>query len=391
MALPARMRFGIFMAPFHRLGENPTLALERDLELLQWLDTLGYDEAWIGEHHSAGWETIASPEIFIATAAERTRHIKLGTGVISLPYHHPLMVANRMVLLDHLTRGRVMLGVGPGALVSDAYTLGIEPTRQREMMDEALDIIVRLFTETEPLTYVSDWFELHDAVLHLRPYQRPYMPLAVAATQSPAGMISAGKQGAAILSISVYTGVSGPVDLKKQWQIAAETAAQHGKTVSRDEWRLVVPMYLAESREEAFREARLGAGRFQREYFGDTLGNDVPRDIPMETTIERMADTGAWIVGTPEDAIAAIERLDEVSGGYGGLLLLAHEWAARERTLKSYELLARYVMPRFQDSLTGLTVSQKWSSAKKEELQDLRNRSIERAMHQYEAGRKVPR
>jgi limonene 1,2-monooxygenase len=179
--------------------------------------------------------------------------------------------------------------------------------------------------------------------------------------------------------------------LKKQWQIAAETAAQHGKTVSRDEWRLVVPMYLAESREEALREARLGAGRFQREYFGDTLGNDVPRDIPVEKAIERMADTGAWIVGTPEDAIAAIERLDEVSGGYGGLLLLAHEWAARERTLKSYELLARYVMPRFQDSLTGLTVSQKWSSAKKEELQELRNRSIERAMHQYEAGRKVPR
>ena len=114
MALPARMKFGVFLAPFHELGEDPTLCLERDLELLQWLDYLDYDEAWIGEHHSAGWETIASPEIFIAVAAERTKHIKLGTGVLSLPYHHPLMVANRMVLLDHLTRGRVMFGVGPG-------------------------------------------------------------------------------------------------------------------------------------------------------------------------------------------------------------------------------------------------------------------------------------
>jgi limonene 1,2-monooxygenase len=385
------MRFGIFMAPFHRLGENPTLALERDLELLQWLDKLGYDEAWIGEHHSAGWETIASPEIFIATAAERTRHIMLGTGVISVPYHHPLMVANRMVLLDHLTRGRVMLGVGPGALVSDAYMLGIEPTRQREMMDESLGTIMRLFTETEPLTYISDWFELHDAVLQLRPYQRPHMPIAVAATQSPAGMISAGKQGASVLSISVYTGVAGPVNLKKQWEIAEETAAKHGKTVRRDEWRLVVPVYLAESREEALLEARLGAGRFQREYFGDTLGQQVPRDIPPEKLIDRMVDSGAWIVGTPEDAVAGIERLDGLSGGYGGLLILAHEWASRERTLKSYELLARYVMPRFQDTLTGLTISQKWSSEKKEELQELRTKSIEKAIQSYETSQSMAR
>ncbi|MGE3909237.1 MAG: LLM class flavin-dependent oxidoreductase, partial [Chloroflexota bacterium] len=143
--MPARMRFGIFMAPFHRVGENPTLGFERNLDLIQWLDKLGYDEAWIGEHHSAGWETIASPELFIATAAERTRNIKLGTGVVSLPYHHPLMVANRIVQLDHLTRGRVLFGVGPGALVSDALMLGIDPPRQRPMMDEALDVIMRLF------------------------------------------------------------------------------------------------------------------------------------------------------------------------------------------------------------------------------------------------------
>ena len=193
MSLPERMKFGIFLAPFHRLGDNPTLAIERDLELVQWLDTLGFDEAWIGEHHSAGWETIASPEIFIGVVAERTRYIKLGTGVISLPYHHPLMVANRMVLLDHLTRGRVMMGVGPGALVSDAYMLGIDPTVQRERMDESLGIILRLFTETEPITYKSDWFEMNEAVLQLRPYQRPHMPIAVAASPVAVGRSPGGQ------------------------------------------------------------------------------------------------------------------------------------------------------------------------------------------------------
>jgi limonene 1,2-monooxygenase len=152
MTESTRMKFGVFMAPFHRPGENPTLALKRDLELLEWLDVLGFDEAYIGEHHSAGWETLCAPEVFIAAAAGRTRHLKLGTGVVSLPYHHPYMIANRMVLLDHLTRGRVILGVGPGALASDALMFGIDPERQRDMMDEALGVIVRLLESTTPLT-----------------------------------------------------------------------------------------------------------------------------------------------------------------------------------------------------------------------------------------------
>ena len=142
----SRLRFGIFMAPFHPAGENPTLALQRDLALVEHLDRLGYDEAWIGEHHSAGSEIIASPEIFIAAAAERTRHIKLGTGVTSLAYHNPLWVAERMVLLDHLTRGRAMLGVGPGSLPTDAAMLGLNPTDTRELMDVNFDVVMRLLT-----------------------------------------------------------------------------------------------------------------------------------------------------------------------------------------------------------------------------------------------------
>ena len=274
MTLPERMKFGIFLGPFHRVGENPTLAIDRDLELVQWLDYLGYDEAWIGEHHSAGWETISSPEIFIGIAADRTRHIKLGTGVISLPYHHPLMVANRMVQLDHMTHGRVMFGVGPGALPGDAYMMGIDPTTQREKMDEAFGIVLRLFTETEPITYKSDWFELNEAMLQLRPFTKPYMPIAVASVQSPAGVALAGKYGASILTITVPRDPSatGGTNLSFLWDIAEESAAEHNQTVNRFDWRLTVPVHLAESREKAFEEARLGAGRFLREYTEGTNG-----------------------------------------------------------------------------------------------------------------------
>ena len=135
-----KMKFGIFMAPFHAPGHNPTLSLEYDLQLIEHLDKLDFDEAWIGEHHSAGSEIIASPEIFIMAAAARTKRIKLGTGVVSLPYHNPLWVAERMVLLDHLTRGRVMLGVGPGALPTDAAMLGLQPSQMRPLLEEYLEV-----------------------------------------------------------------------------------------------------------------------------------------------------------------------------------------------------------------------------------------------------------
>src|SRR5579875_1917303 len=205
--LKNKLRFGAFIAPFHPLAENPTLAIERDLELVQWMDRLGYDEAWIGEHHSAGYELIASPELFIATAAERTRFIRLGTGVSSLPYHHPLMLADRINQLDHVTRGRVMFGVGPGALPSDAVMMGIDISKQRDMMDEALDVLVPLL-RGEMVNKKTDWFTLQNARLQMTPYTRPSVEIAVASQVSPTGARAAGRHGLGLLSLGA-TSVGG--------------------------------------------------------------------------------------------------------------------------------------------------------------------------------------
>jgi limonene 1,2-monooxygenase len=384
MARPARMGFGIFLAPFHPISENPTLALKRDLQIIQWLDELGYDEAWIGEHHSAGWETIASPEVFIGVAAERTRRIRLGTGVVSLPYHHPLMVANRMVLLDHLTEGRVMLGVGPGALISDAHILGIDPNRQRERMDEALGIILRLFNETEPFTYRSDWFELHDGMLQLRPFTQPHLPVAVASAQSPAGMLAAGKHGIPPLSVGVRAGIRGQVSLPEQWRICQEAAAEHGKVVRREDWRLVMPTHLAESREEAIADARAGVSDQYWEYFHLTNGHPVPAVDSPSQLIDAMMEAGSIVVGTPDDCCAAIDRLQEISGGFGTFLVQAHDWTTPEKMRRSYELLARYVMPRYQGTLVGIEGSNRWVRAHRDELYGQRIASLERAHQSYD-------
>ncbi|MGE5595071.1 MAG: LLM class flavin-dependent oxidoreductase [Hyphomicrobiales bacterium] len=381
-----RLNFGIFMAPFHPVGENPTLALQRDLELIEWLDHLGFDEAWIGEHHSAGWEIISSPEVFIGVAAERTRHIRLGTGVVSLPYHNPYMTAERMTLLDHLTRGRVMLGVGPGALYTDSHQLGLEPTRQREMMDEALGVILRLLTEDEPFTFENDWIRLRDARLQLRPYQQPHMPVFVASQVSPAGMQAAGKYGVGALSLG--TAMGGVATIPGQWAIAEAEAAKHGKTIDRRNWRLMLPIYIAEDREEAFADIAKKGREWAEEYFAKTLGRPMAMqgDDDIAAWKATVADGGA-IIGTPEDAIAAIERLDELSGGFGGVLGLAHEWAPREKIHRSYELLARYVIPRFQGTLTGLEKANAWARERATEMFGRETAAIQAAFAKHAGGR----
>ncbi|MGH7029446.1 MAG: LLM class flavin-dependent oxidoreductase, partial [Stellaceae bacterium] len=250
------LRSGIFLAPFHNHDENPTLSIERDIELLEHLDRLNYHEAWIGEHHSGGFELIASPEMFIAAAAQRTRHIRLGTGVVSLPYHNPFMLADRMVQLDHMTRGRAMFGVGPGALVHDALKIGIDPGDQRKMMNEALDVIVPLL-RGETVTRKTDWFNLTEAQLQLRSYTRPTMELAVAAARSPSGSLLAGKHGIGMLSI----GGTSDDALKahaNNWKIYTDHAQKAGKTADRSKWRIVTFAHVAETREKAREDVKFG-------------------------------------------------------------------------------------------------------------------------------------
>ena len=355
---PPRMRFGIFLAPFHRVGENPTVALDRDLELIEYLDRLNFDEAWIGEHHSAGWELIASPELMIAAAAARTKTIKLGTGVSSLPYHHPFILADRMVQLDHMTRGRAMFGVGPGALTSDAYMLGIDALTQRQRMDEALGVILRLF-RGETVTAKTDWFTMNEARLQIAPYTFPHMPVAVASTFSPAGPQAAGKHGVGILSVAASQ-PGGLISLSKTWEMAVEAAEKADKGLSREDWRVVMPIHLADTREEAIRDVDAGNQAFNKDYFEDTLGR--PVDPTVKPDVASQVERGGAIVGTPDDAIEAIERMLELSGGFGAVLGLAHEWTSWDKTKHSFELFARYVAPHFQGQLNRVRDSQEYVS-----------------------------
>jgi limonene 1,2-monooxygenase len=380
-----RLGFGIFLAPFHPVGQNPTLALERDLQLIEHLDALGFDEAWIGEHHSAGYEIIASPEVFIAAAAQRTRHIRLGTGVSSLPYHHPFMLADRLVLLDHLTRGRLMIGVGPGALPSDAFMMGIDPARQRDMMEESLEAILLLLAGAGPVTYATDWFQLVKARLQLRPYQRPYPEIAVAAQISPAGPRAAGRFGCSLLSIGATT--AGGFDiLGAHWDVMEERADEFGTTVDRSKWRLVGPMHIADTREQAIADVAFGLPEWV-DYFQRVAALPLAPDTTNhETLVDALNASGFAVIGTVEDAIDQVARLQAQSKGFGTFLLMGHEWADTAATRHSYELIARYVAPRFQGTAESLTASRDWAAESRPEFIGAAGAAVMSAIekHQHE-------
>ncbi len=362
-----RMRFGIFLAPFHASSQNPTLALERDLDLMQHLDRLGYDEAWIGEHHSCGHEIIAEPLIFMGIAAERTRHIRLGSGVLSMPYHHPLWVADRLILLDHLTRGRVMLGVGPGALPTDAAMIGIEPADQRQLLEDSMDILMHLLRSDEPLTAKVGTHTLVEAKTQLRPFSDD-LHVAVAAIASPSGPRIAGKYGLGLLSIGATMAIGADV-LALHWDVMEERAAAFGTSVDRRDWRLVGPMHIAETKEQAMKEVEFGIDDWF-DYLQKVAA--APQFCPLGDTLRERIDwvnaTGVGVIGTPDDAVAQIENLQKQSGGAGTYLMMAHDWANWEDTKKHYELFARYVMPNFQGSTIGTVDSENRARARKPEL-----------------------
>jgi limonene 1,2-monooxygenase len=359
------LRTGIFLAPFHPLDEDPTEAIHRDLALIEHLDRLGFEEAWIGEHHSAGFEIIASPELFIAAAAERTKRIRLGTGVVSLPYHNPLMVANRIIQLDHMTRGRVMFGAGPGLLPTDAFMLGIPVSKQRDRMAESLDVILRLF-RGEVVTEETEWFNLQNARAHLLPYTQPHPEVCVASTVTPSGGRLAGKYGLGMLCVAATT-YAGYDVLGTNWQIATDIAAARGAAMDRSRLRLVGPVHLAPTREQAFENVKFGLKRWI-DYFTmfnpAAVGDAFYADDPAQALV----DSGWAVIGTPDDAITQIHRLREQSGGFGCFLHLAHNWADWEHTQKSYELWARYVTPHVRGASANREASIEWSQTNANEF-----------------------
>ncbi len=360
------MKFSFFMMPVHHPSEHPTLAFERDIALIEYTDALDFDEFFIGEHHSGGWETMPAPEMALAKASARAHRIRLGTSVVSLPYHHPFHVAERIAFLDHLTRGRAILGIGPSNLVTDKRLFRVPPDRAHDMMAESVDIIVRLLESDDPIDYEGRFWNFRDMRLQLRSYQQPRMPLAIATSGSRPSLELAGRYGMILMSMAGKNPGKNPTHAE-QWPIVEKIAKEHGARTSRDNWRIATSVYLAETREEAWADVEEGIMR-ETEYFWKIGVRPQYEAYPgqpwSEVTARSAADRRGWIIGTPEDAIAAIERMQEETGGFGGLMLTTHEWTSQEKIRRSLDLFARYVIPHFRGYTRGLL--DEWRRIKEE-------------------------
>jgi limonene 1,2-monooxygenase len=386
----SRMRFGIFLPPHHvPVGQNPTYSLQRDVELVQLLDRMGFDEAWFGEHHSCGVEPIGDPMLFIAHTAALTKYIKLGTGVVSMPYHNPFMVADRLVLLDHLTRGRAMLGVGPGALATDAVMLGLDPADARQALETDVDVLMHLLRNDEPISIETPRYKLVEARLQMDCYSDPHPEIATAAIVSPSGPRLVGKHGLGMISIGATMSAAGFDALSHHWNVVEERAKEFGQQTDRSGWRLVGPMHIADTKDQAIKDVAYGIDAWF-DYLQHTAA--APQlGVQGKTTKERIdfvIESGMGVIGTIDDAVEKIEALwKQSNGGFGCYLMFAHNWAPWEQTQHHYHLFANHVIPHFKGTARRLKANEAWTRSVREPLAEKQWDAINAWTAKHEAER----
>jgi limonene 1,2-monooxygenase len=347
------MKFGLFFMPLHAPEECATLGIESDLRYCELADRLGYDEVWIGEHHTSGWETIASPEMFLAAASQRTSRIKLGTGVLTAPLHNPVQAAERITLLDHLSRGRVMLGMGPGLLSSDLKMFGLTSKLSRERIAEEVEIMIGLLHGDEPFSYHGKHYELDDVWVQLRPVQNR-LPIALT-TSGPASSATTLAAKHDLIMISGNFFATPNAVMGEHFTALAEQSAGFGHPARRDDWRLATYIYVSESREKALEEISVGAQRFIKDYLFSYAGAFVKPKFEAyegqpssDMTIEQLAEKAGWIIGDPDSVTRQVAQLEADTGGIGTLLTIGGGWTRPADFEKSMDLFARYVIPNFK-------------------------------------------
>ena len=380
------MRFGAFVAPYTPLKHSLSVQLRRHVALAAQLDELGYDEIWYGEHHSCGLEIIPAPDVMMAAAAEHTTQINLCTGVASLSYHHPLTTLDRLMQLDHQSRGRVIIGTGPGKLALDAHMMGVKSEEMRPRQGQAIEAFIKLLNG-EAVTMKTDWFELNDARLQILPYSPQGIELAAASIVSPSGSVLCGTYGLSLLSLAAAT-PEGYERLATNWEIYEKTAAEHGHVASRERWRMVVPMFLAETEEEARAAVRRRilemAAYIEKQYVQELPWASSPdAAIDQFVSPDGYPGFGRAVIGTPEQAIEMIEAMLETTGGFGTFLINAMDIMSWENTQRSFELFATEVMPHFRGTNRGRNASDRFMAENVDWLGENLQKGVTSAMKNY--------
>lgn len=355
------MRFGVFTMPEHFPWDQQTLSFQRDIDEMVLAEKLGFDEYWIGEHHSGWYENVPVPEYMIAKASAVTHRIQLGTGVVNLPYHDPFQVAERLAFLDHLVHGRLIYGFGAGGLPTDWALHNMDGEVMRPRMRESLDIIRRLTEAREPISYEGEFWQGQDREIQVRPYKGRNPEFALAGLTGVSSFELAGAHGWGSLSVHFtppkFENNPSFVDLEGHAAALEASARGAGRdpVAARRQWRLVRECFVAEDRESAVRQIRAGVKQSYDYLISLGLGPLMKLDEAMddsELTLDWMIDNGWWLVGSPDDVVARVKELYERLGGFGTLVLNSRDWGTTDTMARSLEMFARYCIP----ALEGLEV-----------------------------------
>lgn len=352
------MKLGLFMMPLHPPEKSRTICFEEDIELVVRAEELGFAEAWIGQHHTLAWEPIPSNDVFIANLLPRTKTIKFGTGVAIVPQHHPANIAIRAAFLDHLSRGRIMCGFGQGGVPTDWELFDLPDGKTQGLMTvEGIDMVLKLWTTDIPFDFQGQYWHIKvqsiDPALgigtFLQPYQKPHPPVAMS-------IVRGGSMAARMAGQRGYIPIStnlAPADVVvNHWETYSAGAAEKGLTPNRANWRVSRSIFIGETNEEAWKHALNGTMGRGFDYTGALLKStnmlnlwktspDMPdNDVTREFALKRLC-----IIGDPDEVTRQLRALYAQTGGFGTLLMIAHDWDDKAKWLRSMELLAKEVLP----------------------------------------------
>ena len=359
------MKIGLFGMPLHPPTRNRAEVYDEDAERVILGDKLGFEEVFIGEHVSCTTEPIPAPLMFLASLIHRTKNIKLGTGVLALPNHHPAIVAAEVAMFDHLSKGRLLFGIGPGGLASDMELFDVLDNEARaEKMMEAIDVILELWSSNPPYAIKTPHYEFgisQTVIPELgvgeigKPLQQPHPPILSTAMSPFSGSVkTAVERGWSPMSANFCP----PFVIQSHWKKYVEGCESIGVEPTGDEWRVARNVVIAPTDEEA--RARVfdpaGSNYYYFSYLWEVLKaanytavmKQDPATADEDLTIEDLIESMV-LYGSPDTVSEKIHALRETSGPFGTLLMAMMDGSGPNEAYEreSMTLLANVVAPRF--------------------------------------------
>ena len=353
------MHLGMFMMPLHPPAKSRTVCFDEDIETIVYADELGFTEAWIGQHHSVAWEPIPANDVFIANVLPRTKQIRLGTGVSIIPQHHPVNIAVRLAFLDHLSKGRIACGFGQGGVPTDWGLFDLpDPATQGLMTLEGIEIILKLWTADPPFEFDGDFWKVKlsetDSTLGigevLKPYQQPLPPIAMSVIKGDSRAATmAGERGWWPLSTNLVP----PSTVAQHWPTYVAGADRSGRDASREDWRISRSIFVGASTAEAEDHCANGTLRDAFAYLVKILGSlgqlqlmKSDPDMPDEAVTADYCLKELCIICDRQTVTDRLHALHDEVGGFGTLLMIAHDWDDEAKWRASMRTLATDIVPK---------------------------------------------